>query len=167
MESGGTGGLDGAGRETVGVAMVRAQEGGMDTREGNSEILEEGAQVLQWEQWKRWIRSDFFRKIVLFKLGGVSALTRPEEDVGRNEIRKIVRLAEKFVLAESGGEGENSGRLFYRERDGSLAGCVVEEEVPFVLRNAQDAHGNFAQGITPGRLFGHHYWLTRNHDVAR
>ena len=167
LESGDTGGLEGAGRETVGVAMVRAQEGGMDTREGNSEILEEEAHALQWERWKRWIRSDFFRRIVLFKLGGVSALTRPEEDVGRNEIRRIVRLAEKFVLADSGGGGENSGRLFYRERDGSLAGCVVEEEVPLVLRNAHDAHGHFAQGITSGRLFGHHYWPTRNHDVAR
>ena len=138
----------------------------LDAREESVRILEEGAKVLRWERWKKWIGSDFFSKVVLFKLGGVSELTRPEEDVGRNEIRRIVRLADKFVLADSGGGGENSGRLFYRERDGSLAGCVVEEEVELVLRNAHDARGHFVQGITFGRIYGRFYWPTRNHDVA-
>lgn len=138
-----------------------------DTRGESGRILEEGAKVLRWGRWKKWIGSNFFRKVVLFKLGGVSELTKPEEDVGRNEIRRIVKLADKFVLADSGGGGENSGRLFYRERDGSLAGCVVEEEVELILRNAHDAHGHFAQGITSGRIYGNFYWPTRNHDVAR
>jgi hypothetical protein len=92
--------------------------------------------------------------VVFFKLGGIAVLRMSEEDVGRNEARRIVRLAERFVLADSGGTGEDSGHLFFRERDGSLAGCVVEEEVSEVLRNAHDAHGHFAQGITSGRLFG-------------
>lgn len=138
--------------------------------EGNgesNETLEYGAEVLRWEKWRKWLSSDFFRKVVLFKLGGIHALTRPEEDVGRNEARWIVKLAEKFVLADSGGKGEDSGRLFFRERDGSLAACVVEEEVCEVLRNAHDAHGHFAQGITSGRLIGHFYWPSRNADTAR
>ena len=58
------------------------------------------------------------------------------------------------------------GRLFFWERDGSLAVCVVEE-VGKVLRNVHDAHGHFAQGITAGRLFGRFYWPSRNADVAR
>ena len=50
----------------------------------------------------------------MFKLVGVSELMKPEADIGRNEVRRIVRMAEKFVLADSGGGGENTGRLFFR-----------------------------------------------------
>ena len=135
-----------------------------DLRSG---ILEEGASVLRWARWKKFLLSDFYKKVVLFKLGGICELTKPEVDVGRNEARRIVRLADKFVLADSGGSQENSGRLFFKERDGSLAGCVVESEVGEVLRCMHDAHGHFAQGITAGRLFGRFYWPTRNADVAR
>ena len=148
------------------MASVRT-ETTADREVESQEVLEEGANALKWEKWKKWIRSSFFRKVVLFKLGGVSELMKPEEDIGRNEVRRIVRLAEKFVLADSGGGGENTGRLFFRERDGSLSGCVGEEVVAEVLRYAHDAHGHFAQGITSSRLFGHFYWPTRNHDVAR
>jgi hypothetical protein len=105
------------------------------------------------------LSSVFFRKIVLFKLGGIAELTKPAEDVGRNEMKRIVKLAGKFILAE-GGSGDNAG-------DGSLAGCVVEEEVPGVSGNMHDAHGHFAQGITMGRVFGKYYWPTRNADVAQ
>ena len=133
----------------------------------SQEVLEEGAHALKWEKWKKWIRSGFFRKVVLFKLGGVCELMKPEEDIGRNEVRRIVKLAEKFVLADSGGSGENMGRLSFRERDGSLSGCIVEEEVAEVLRYTQVAHGHFAQGIISSSLFGHFYWPTRNDDVVR
>ena len=94
---------------------------------------------------------------MLFKLGGISELTKPEVDGGRNEAKRIGKLAEKFVLAETGGGGENSGRLFYREQDRSLARCMVEEEVDEDLKSAHDAHGHFMHGITSGRLFGRYY----------
>ena len=156
-----------AGRVLRGMQGI--DEGGTKEHgdDNGSGILEQGASVLRWAKWKKFFLSNFFGKVMLFKLGGISELTKPEVDVGRNEVRRIVKLADKFVLAETGGEGENSGRLFFRERDGSLAGCVVEEEVEAVLRNAHDAHGHFANGITSGRLFGSHYWPTRNAEVAR
>ena len=156
------------------VAAVRCEGNnpaggnGQDTGAGEQDsVLEEGAEVLKWEKWKKWLDSPFFRKELLFKLGGVYALARPKEHVGRNERRRIDRLAERFVLVDGGGCGENMGRLSFRERDGSLAACVVEEEVGEVLRNVHDAHGHFSQGITAGRLFGRFYWPSRNADVAR
>ena len=143
----------------LGVRSARRVGIGMGDHDpgGGNEILEEGASVLRWARWKKFLLSGFFRKVMLFKLGGIAELVKPEVDVGRNEARRIARMAEKFVLAERGGGGENSGRLFFRERDGSLAGCVVEDEVWEVLRNAHNAHGHFSHGVTSGRLYGHHY----------
>ena len=154
------------GNMVMGMAVRSVGRNEGDMEEG-SRVLEEGASVMKWRRWKKFLLSIFFRKVMLFKLGGISELTKPEVDIGRNEAKRIVKLGEKFVLAETGGGGENSGRLFYRERDGSLAGCVVEEEVDEVLRSAHDAHGHFMHGITSGRLFGRYYWPTRNADVAR
>src|SRR5205085_6848324 len=87
------------------------------------------------------------------KLEGVSGLIGPKEDVGRNEMRVIARRARNFVLGE-GTDWEENGRLFFREKDGRLATCVLEDQVEKVLMEAHDAHGHFAHGITAGRLHG-------------
>ena len=155
-----------AGRKLRSVMTAMARRQGCETGEDSGDqLLEEGSSVLRWARWKKFLLSGFYRKVMLFKLGGIQELTKPAMDVGRNEARRIVKLAEKFVLAE--GSGEDSGRLFFKERDGCLAGCVVEDEVGEVLRSMHDMHGHFAQGITAGRIFGRFYWPTRNADVAR
>ena len=152
----------------LGVRSARRVEGRNEREDGENGnvILEEGASVLRWARWKKFLLSGFFRKVMLFKLGGIAELVKPEVDVGRNEARRVVRMADKFVLAETGGGGKNTGSLFFKERDGSLAGCVVEEEVGDILRSVHDAHGHFAHGVTSGRLYGQYYWPTRNADVS-
>ena len=126
----------------------------------------ERAREMRRLKWERFLSSDMYRKIVLFKLEGVRGLTVPAEDVGRNEMRVIVRQARKYVLGE-GTDSEEKGRLFYVEKDGRMAACITEEEVDKVLAEVHDAHGHFAHGITAGRLHGNFYWPTRNADVAR
>ena len=41
-------------------------------------------------------------------------------------------------------------KLFYREKNGELAICVLEENVPKVLRDLHEGHGYFAARITLG-----------------
>lgn len=97
---------------------------------------------------------------MLLKLGGMTELVKWEVDVGRNDARRIARMAER------GGDGENSGHLILGVRDGSLAGCVVKEEVGEVLRSAHDAQGHFLHEVTARRLYGRHYWPTCNAHIA-
>ena len=143
----------------------RGNASGEEETDQGEEILEEGSSVLRWARWKKFLLSGFYKKVMLFKLGGIQELSRPAMDVGRNEMRHVVSIAERFALAE--GSGDDSGRLIFRERDGCLAGCVVENEVGDVLRSMHDTHGHFSQGITAGRLFGHYYRPSRNADIAR
>jgi hypothetical protein len=120
-----------------------------------------GARWLQEDRWKDWISSPFYRKVVLYKLRGESALLDPAEDIGRNEAKLIRRRAQRFVMAEAA-----QARLFYKERSGRLAVCVLESELPKVLHSLHDVHGHFATGVTIGRAYGEYYWPTRDRDIA-
>ena len=78
------------------VAAVRCEGNhsaggnGQDTGAGERDwVLEEGAEVLKWEKWNKLLDAPFFRNVLLFKLGGVYALARLGEDVGRDETRGI------------------------------------------------------------------------------
>ena len=144
---------------------VEGGECGEQLRTSSGE-WDEGMRELRRDKWQRFLLSDMYRKIVLFKLEGVRGLTDPVEDVGRNEMRVIARKAKSYVLGE-GMDSEERGRLFYVEKDGRMATCVLEDQIDGVLAEMHDAHGHFAHGITAGRLHGNYYWPTRNADVAR
>jgi hypothetical protein len=100
------------------------------------------------------------RKVVLSKLGGLKALV--EEDFGRQEIKLVVRESARYVLIDT-----TEAWLFYRERSGELAECVVEGEVALALGRIHDNHGHFAHGITTSNAVGHSFWPTRAKDVQR
>lgn len=80
---------------------------------------------------------------------------------------RVIAQKEENLVLEEGADYEDAGILFYREKDGRLATCVVEGEITKVLEEAHDAHGHFSHAITAGRLHGNYYWPTRNADVAR
>jgi hypothetical protein len=120
-----------------------------------------GARWLKEDRWKDWLASPFYRKIALYKLRGEPFLVDPAEDIGRNEAKLIRRRAQRFVMAEAA-----QARLFYKERSGRLAVCVLEAEIPKVLHSLHDVHGHFATGVTIGRAYGEYYWPTRDRDIA-
>lgn len=64
-------------------------------------------------------------------------------------------------------QGGNEARLVWKERDGQLALCVLEEEVERVLEDLHDGHGHFAAGVTGGRSHGRYFWPTRPRDIGR
>lgn len=146
------------------VAMARTEETVRTEEEGAG--WADGRMEMGRQKWGRFLLSNMYRRIVLFKLEGVRGLPDPAEDVGRNEMRAIAGKAGSFVLGEEA-DYEEAGRLFYRERDGRLAMCIVEEEIEKVLTEAHDVHGHFTHGITAGRLHSNNYWPSQNADIAR
>ena len=85
--------------------------------------------------------------VVRVKLDGIEA--QDELDLGRNEWKVLERRAGRFWMAEG-----REARMYWKERDGELALCVLEDEVEKVLRGLHDGHGHFAAGITAGRAHG-------------
>jgi hypothetical protein len=148
------------------VKLVRGAEA--EVLRGDGSTAEgKGKQEKLWrewrmlcEKWSKWLKSGFYRKVVLYKLGGLKALM--EEDVGKQEVKMVIREACQYVLMDTA-----EARLFYRERNGELAGCVVEGEVAATLGRIHDNHGHFAHGITTNNAVGHSFWPTRAKDVQQ
>jgi transposase InsO family protein len=102
----------------------------------------------------RYLRSEWYGDLVRYKLGGME-----NQSLSENQRRLIKRRSKRVVLDEE-------GRLYYRERNGVLAPCVMEEDVDEVLASAHDLHGHFSIGITMAHLMGRYWWPSRSADVA-
>ena len=139
----------GAGEEErgTGVAIVSSgvEENGEDG--GARERLGAAAMDMKRRKWRRWIDSGFYGDVVRVKLIGIAA--GEEMDLGRSGWQALERRARRFWLVEG-----REPRLYWKEGDGQLALCVLEEEVEKVLRDLHDSHGHFAAGITAGRAHG-------------
>ena len=104
--------------------------------------------------------SGFYGGILRVKLEGTGA--KEELDLGRGEWRSLEQRARRYTKVEG-----RETRLFWREVDGQLALCVLEEEVERVLQYLQDGHGHFAAEITAGRAHRKYFWPTRQRDIGR
>ena len=113
------------------------------------------------QMWKDWLSEKDYRLILLYKLGG--ELGWQDEDLGRQEKRKLRESSKRFVLGQGSGEYKP---LFYREEDGSLSHCVKNRVIERTLATIHDTHGHFSTGITAGRAYGRYYWPTRTRDIG-
>ena len=132
---------------------------------GRNDGLQEMASDLRWRKWERWLKSDFYGKIVQLRLVEVDKGFVNQQgllEVGRNERKMLMRRMRKFVMVEG-----SEVSLFYREGDGQLSRCILEDEVKRVLRELHEEHGHFAAGVTKGRAHGRVYWPTRTRDIDR
>jgi transposase InsO family protein len=149
-------------RGGVAVFVLLGSEGQEETdveREGR-ERLGIGARELKRRKWKRWIESGFYGEVVRLKMEGIRI--REELDLGRGEWRSLENRARRYVMLEG-----QEARLAWKERDGQLAFCVLEEEVERVLWELHEGHGHFAAGLTAGRAHGRYFWPTRQRDIGR
>ena len=147
-------------RGRAGVATLSGEEIVKEVEVTSREQMEEGARDLKRRKWRRWLDSGFYGGIVRVKLDGLGA--RDELDLGRSEWRALENRARRFVMVDGG-----EARLVWKERDGQLALCVLEEEVERVLADLHDGHGHFAAGVTGGRAHGRFFWPTRQRDIGR
>ena len=147
-------------RGECGAAAVLGGEIGEGGSTGGEEMLGEGATELRRERWWKWLNSGFYGGVIRAKLDGIRA--KEEMDMGGNEWQALVYRARRYVMVEG-----MEGRLIWREKDGQLAVCVLEEDVGKVLRRLHDGHVHFAAGITQGRAHGKYYWPSRQRDIGR
>jgi len=68
----------------------------------------------------------------------------------------------RYVLVEAA-----EPKLFYREKNGELASCVLESDIEKILVNLHEGHGHFASSITLARAHGKVYWPSRGNGIAR
>lgn len=107
---------------------------------------------------KSFLMCVWYSDVVHYLIGGMEALLLLD-DLGRNGRRAVVKKSLRYSII-----GEE---LFWKERDGCLAKCVLKEEVEKVLEALHDSHGHFAGGLTIGRAIGQWYWPTREKDIWR
>ena len=155
MERSAGGGKEG-GEGVAALVEEENREGIGSTRDSG---LGEAARELKRTKWRRWLESGFYGKVVSLKLDGVAA--KEELDLGRSEWRALENRAKRYLMVE----GRNA-RLIWKEKDGHLAACVLEDEVEKVLRDLHDGHGHFAAGITGGGAHGRYFWPTRQRDIG-
>ena len=83
-------------------------------------------------------------------------------ELGRSQRKSLEKAMRRYVLVDG-----REAKLFFREKNGELASCLLENNVPAVLASLHEGHGYFANGITLGRAYGRVYWPSRAYDVGR
>jgi hypothetical protein len=87
--------------------------------------------------WK-FRHSKEYGDIVDFLTNGNTALRKRK--LGASQIKNIRRKALAYQFTDTG--------LMKKERNGSLACCILKEEVPAILKSLHDGCGHFADVIT-------------------
>jgi len=82
-------------------------------------------------------------------------------EMGRSQRRTFEKALRRYVVVDG-----SEPRLFFREKNGELATCILEGEVKVVLTQLHEGHGYFAGWITLGRAHGKVYWPSRACDIG-
>jgi len=75
-----------------------------------------------------------------------------------------MREARQYSFLETN-SGSRQAVLIRRERDGTLAKCLLEEEVKGILEELHDLHGHFSSQYLFRKCNGKWFWPTRRHDI--
>ena len=110
------------------VAMVESGGTGAGTSKGVMEMRR--------KRWSKWLRSGMYGIVVDARLKEIELGRVGAEgmDLGRNERKMLGRLMRKYVMVDG-----KETKLFFRERDGQLASCVLEGEVEKILYTLHEA----------------------------
>jgi RNase H-like domain found in reverse transcriptase/Integrase zinc binding domain len=107
------------------------------------------------DQYAKFRQTKEYADVVDFLTDGVVSLR--EKGLGASQIKNIRRKALSYQLTETG--------LLWKERNGSMAKCILKEEVPATLKHFHDGCGHFASAITLDRTIGQVYWPQRTRDI--
>lgn len=125
--------------------------------------LREAANDMMRRRWEKWLKSGMYGAVVQARLDEWEGLMGGKGmKLGRSERRMLERTMRQYVMVDG-----RDPKIFYREKNGELASCVLEEDVTKVLHNLHEGHGHFATRITLGRAHGKVYWPSRAKDIGR
>lgn len=111
-----------------------------------------------WERFQKWAECEWYTHFVDMKTVGYIG-----EDLGpMNKTRKrhAALKARRYVLVET-----EKPMLGYRERGGRIARCMLPEEIPTLLSQLHDHHGQFAVQLVLRGCIGKFYWPQRHKDI--
>jgi len=160
-EQGEASGLD---DEDINWHVVCLQEEELEEQAGNEIGLEQAAKDMRRRRWKKWLESGMYGMVVQARLDELEygVIGAGQMELGRSQRKALERAMRRYVLVDGA-----EPKLFFRERNGELASCVLEQEVPKVLADLHQGHGHFANGITLGLAHGQVYWPSRAYDIGR
>lgn len=117
----------------------RKDEKWRELGELGGKVSEEGKR--EADNLKDYKASSWYGDVVWYLEGGMKELAE-NQSLSCNGLRNVVQKSVRFVILDDG--------LFWKERERSLAKCILEDKVDFALRNVHDVHGDFAGGISVG-----------------
>ena len=147
------------GREVfVGTSGLEEEGIGQDVGGEIGEIglgVRRAAAEMSRTRWEKWLQSGMDDTIVQARLGELEdrIMGAKQMEIGRSERRVLERNMRCYVMID----GREPG-LFFREKNGELASCILEKHVRKVLNDLQEGHGHFASRITLGHAYGKVYW---------
>jgi len=152
-------GLDGFHWHTVCLQKRKSEE-----ELGNRMGLEHAAKNVWRRRWKKWLESGMSGAVMQARLdelddGYVGAGWM---ELGRSQRKAQEKVMRRYLLVDG-----SEARLFFRENNGELASCVLENDVPVVLASLHEGHGYFTNGITLGRACEPVYWPSHAYNVGR
>jgi len=127
------------------------------------EGLRRAAKDMMRKRGEKWLWSGMYGIVVQARLDeweGVVGCRRML--LGQSDRKRLQRMMRKYVLVD----GEDP-KLFFREKNGELASCVLEEDVSKVLQDLHAGHGHYASRITLGQGNGKVYGPSRAQDIGR
>ena len=119
--------------------------------EGNREPEQEPellkvAKDMMWRRWEKWLQSGMYEMVVQARLEEWEGEIGCRRMIlGQSKRKRLQRTMRKYVRVD-----RVDPKLFYREKNGELASCVLEEDVSKVLRDLHEGHGHCAARITLG-----------------
>jgi len=151
-------------RATGFTGMVMLQRELKEEGKLESTLLVMAAQDMKWRRWKKWLESGMYGAIVQARIGELEggSVGAKNLEMGRSQRRALERAMRRYVMVDG-----TEPKLFFREKNGELATCILENEVQEVLNQLHEGHGHFAAKITLGRAHGKVYWPSRAVDIGR
>ena len=146
------------------LGMLAAEKRVMETRADENGVLEKAAKDMRRRRWQKWLESDMYGTVVQARLDEIEAgvVGVKRMDLGRSQKKQLEREMRKYVLVEA-----VEPKLFFQEKNGELASCILEADVKRTLENLHEGHGHFASSVTLARAHGKVYWPSRAKDIGR
>ena len=130
--------------------------------EGNEKLIQAANDMIR-RRCEQRLKSGMYGMIVQARLDGWEGIIGSGRRImGRSGRKCLARAMRRYVLVDG-----VDPKLFYQEKNGELATCVLEENVPKVLRDLHEGHGHFAAKITLARAHGKVYWPSQAQDIGR
>ena len=142
--------------EEAGIGQAMGGKMGLEMRRAAGEMVR--------TRWEKWLKSGMYGTIVQARLDELEdgIIRAKQREMGRRERRVLKRDMRRYVMID----GREPG-LFFREKNGELASCILEKDVRKVHNDLHEGHGYFASRITLGPAHGKVYWPSRANDIGR